>query len=319
MTPLLLAVALLTQPANQAAAKPISIGMVLEATGTVERKAADGKTHSLQPLDRVFAGDEIKTGVNAEALIVLFNDDHRERLKPSSIATLQRDGLQPATARESIASPSKASKLVADELKIKSDGRAAVFLLRGTSDTDKSQPPRVTPIRGSTVVSTRPSLEWAATAGATSYTVELQAAGSNRRIFSQRTAATRCDFPAASDELKRGRSFRWIVQPAGADGLQPTESEFSVTSAADAERLQSASELAKSASLADLMLAAAAFEDCGDYDAALHLFEQLAKLQPKQQAFPVRLAHYYRLGGHAAEAEKALQSAQALGYRPPAD
>jgi hypothetical protein len=298
------------------AAAPVAL--VLSAKGDVALQRGKGKPVRAGEASLLFAGDRLRAAKGAALTLVFLADGHRERLRPGAKALVGDKGCEPAGSVEQLASrkPSRAqlSSLRQHVRSIHaSGGRAAVGVLRSEPDGA----PAVTPMFGARVLTTHPTLTWAALPKAESYEVELRsgADGADERLlWRHSTTATSLPYPEEEDVLAPGLKYRWrvLARLKGAREQVVAESKFFVARKAQIAEAPGLRALAASADPADWLLAAAAYEAEGVYDRALPLYERLARQAPDNLDYQLALVRYYVRAGRKDEARKAQERVKAL-------
>jgi hypothetical protein len=302
--------------APSAGPAPKGVAMVLSAAGPVTVRRDKEETR-LGPGHLVAAGDRLRTGDGATALLLFLGDGHRERLTAGKTVVVQAKGCDPPGER--VAGPRLTPGQLQGLQELGRSGRGAVGVPRGDPS---SKPQPVYPLFGARVLSGRPELTWAAADGADSYLVEMfnGAEGEDKELlWTATTKQTRLGYPAGQKALEGGFLYRWRVTPtrAGRKGKATVLSEFFVMTSTDRKRLEGVDELVKGGAAADLLLAAALYEAHGAYGEALRTYERLAKLLPREPRVQLALANYYERAGLPERAATARRLAKQLGSDAP--
>jgi hypothetical protein len=292
--------------------------LVLSTKGQVALQRGKGKPGRAGEASLLFAGDRLRAAKGATLTLVFLADGHRERLRPGAKARVGDRGCEPDEAVERLEprKPSRAqlSSLLQHARSIHaSGGRVAVGVLR--SDADGA--PAVTPMFGARVLTTHPTLTWAALPKAEGYQVELLSGpdGADERVlWRHTTTATSLPYPEEEDVLAPGLKYRWrvVARLKGAREQVVAESKFFVARKAQIAEAPGLRALAASADLADWLLAAATYEAEGVYDKALPLYERLARQAPDNLDYQIALVRYYTRAGRQDRAQEARERVKAL-------
>jgi formylglycine-generating enzyme required for sulfatase activity len=74
------------------------VAMILEANGSVQLQRSGDKGRQPKPQTLLYAGDRLILGANANVQLIILNDMHKERLKPSTEVAIRRKGCEPGSA-----------------------------------------------------------------------------------------------------------------------------------------------------------------------------------------------------------------------------
>jgi hypothetical protein len=294
--------------------KPKAVAMVLEAPAeaTVQRGAAAAKP--LLEGDFLFPEDRLKAGKNA-VLVVFFKGGHSQRLLPGKQATVASTGCTPAAAVERIEAKRSKSTLAALSALQRSNS-AGVGVLR-SGFLDPNAPSRVQPIHGTYILTRRPAFSWPAAAGAKGYEVRLYPGGKDDRrpLWMASTSVPSLAFPKKQADLRHGITYYWKVTALFKDDREEElfEGKFIVPFETSWKRLEGVADLARGKDPNGWLLAAAIYEEAGAYNAALELYEKLARARPKQANYQRALGYYYRRAGWKKQADAAFKRARELG------
>jgi hypothetical protein len=301
------ALLLLSAPEPQAPA-----AMVLATQGTVNIEHDGRPARRLGVMDLLRPGDQLTSADDGHATLVFLSDGHRERLRASARATVGEKECTPASAVERLdASHDLTGAHLASLRELARSARAGVGVLRGEPPPT---PQAVTPMYGTTVISTRPTLSWPAAAGADSYTVELLRGDGRRLVWRETTRENRLPYPEQKPALHHAAKYLWRVTAHHDDdsGRRIVNSKFLVATQAEADDLARLRPLESSSNPADVLVAAVGYEAHGVYDEALKLYEKLAKQSPDAAAFQSVLANYYERAGLPDWAKAARERAEKL-------
>jgi hypothetical protein len=301
-----------------AAEPPPAVAMVLITKGDITVELAGAKPRRLGAAEMLRPGDRLAAGSDAEALLIFWEEERQERLKPKARATVGTKGCTPAEAVERI----DGKKLPAAQLDglrhLAPSGRRAGSDLR--RDRLPATPQLVTPLYDTTLLTNRPTLTWQPVEKADRYRVELWSGSGQRRIWRATTKEARLEYPPKEAALKPGTAYLWRVraQKAEAEDLgQVVDSKFSTATKPEGEELAALKPLVAGGDDANLLLAAVAYEDHGVYGEALAMYEKLAAKRPEEANYQLALANYYERGGRLKEAEAAREKAKKLGAEVP--
>jgi hypothetical protein len=292
---------------------PRWVGMAVTSRGAVALQRGKEKRR-LGAGDYLKPGDRLQAGPGGEAVLVFFHDGHSARLKPGREVVLTTTGCSPPDAVVRVAPAKKLTKALLSRLsEIGPSDRAGVVVGRGGPPPSRRV---VTPMFGSTVLTTRPSLSWQPTPGARSYRVELRTGEEGRTLLWRATTAKPAlKYPARQKPLEYSADYSWRVTallPGGKE-KRVVQSEFMVITEADVEEVAQVKALTRGDDPAGWLLAAVLYEQHGAYNEALPLYERLARQAPAEVNFHKALAVYYELAGRADLARKARERAEKLG------
>jgi tetratricopeptide (TPR) repeat protein len=299
---------------------PQPVGLVVAFKGAVALHRGQEKI-ALQGEDFVLPGDRLTTGKAGEALLLIFMDDHRERVKPDQAVTVGDKGCTPATAVEVIEAvrrPSKAQN--ARLLKHAQDASGANASLKVLRGAPEPRARLVRPLFGTRVLTDHPTLSWPPVPGAVEYRVELLGAaeGSHeRRIWRILTTATTLPYPEEEEVLVYGNMYRWRVTARlkGDEEKRAVESNFHIVRPEKLAGLRKLAVLASSDDPADWLQAVAEYQEAGVYDKALLLYEKLAARSPEAATYLQALAALYMRAGAKDQSEAARKKAEELARR----
>ena len=295
-------------PINKPARLPDSVAMVIDLSGkpTVVTVTGAGPAHRMQLLR---PGDQLRAE-NGQVKLIFLADKHFEIIKSSRV-TIGKLGCEPpdSVQRVKAAEPQNSSAL--DALR-KETGRSAAGFLRGRGVSSKS-PPRVTPSKGTVVLTDRPSFAWPAHNMATGYEIVLTADGSRQEVWRRKIATTTLAYPSDAPPLKHGRRYLWRVRHTDRpDDSTTLTSEFSVATQSEAEELKRPAIWGASQQPDKILLAAMTFGIYGANDEALRMFERLTMLAPDDSAIWEHYADFCGLAGRADDARRARERAKSL-------
>jgi hypothetical protein len=283
--------------------------MVLDCTGAVQVRPADGPPKRALVGDLLYPGERLVVPANGSATLAILSVGAKEQLRPGSEATI---GLQGCTPPEAVTRRMPQRSSVAWALKglrpALDDGRKAGVAFRGTEDLPEV-PPAVTPIFGSLVVSDRPALAWEAVAGTPGYRVRLLSSA-GRELWRAETKEPRLPYPEGREALQRGHVYRWEV--ADAEGRPVVASTFSVATQSQFRRLAELPAPDTVEDRAELLAAALACTKLGAYAEALATYERLARLAPEVTAYQAALADLYTRAGRLDAARRARAKAESM-------
>jgi hypothetical protein len=314
MLTLLLTSALCTM----AAEPPMAVAMVLTTKGDITLEQESAKPRRLGAGEMLRPGDRLRAGSGAEAVLIFWEEARQERLKPKAQATVGAKGCTPPDSVERV----KGKKLPAAQLDglrhLAPSGRRAGSDLR--RDRLPAMPQQVTPIYDAAVLTNRPTLTWQPVDKAERYRVELWSGNGQRRIWRATTTEARLEYPPKESALKPGTAYLWRVRAQKGEDEdlgQVVDSKFSTVTKPEGEELAALTPLVAGGDVADLLLAAVAYEDHGVYGEALAVYEKLVAKQPEEANYLLALANYYERGGRIKEAEAARAKAKKLGAEVP--
>jgi hypothetical protein len=306
--------------------KDPSVAMVVSMEAAVTMTARDGSKKSLRCAQMLVEGDRLTIPARGKLMLLIHKDKHREVIEASSevTVTLSPDGCMPATAvrrLEPVYGPSEVEYQKVGRLA--GSGKAA-----GTTFRDKklpAEPPAVTPLFGSVVLTPKPTLSWKSVPEVTGYEVRLyrgrldSLAPRDVPLWTARTSQTTLPYPPQQAPLELGSPYCWLVVVEGGAMAGKTiwRSQFTLWNKYQVEELEAAKRLAASSDSADLLLAALTYQEHHAYDEALKLFQRLAALRPEEPFFQAALADYYARAGRPQDADKALLRAKELKYEAP--
>jgi hypothetical protein len=301
------------------AAPDRKVAMVLGVSGavTVER---DGIARPVRVMDMLADHDRVTVPADGAAALVFLDDNHREWLQPNTRVAVGADGCTPPAAVKRGESVST-GLTYPDVARLCGTGPGAVVVVRDPRVV--KQPPAVTPLFGSTVLTGRPPLSWQPVGGAAGYQVRLvsgrldTAGVKEQTLWTAQTRVPRLPYPATEKPLAFGNSYSWHVLADMGDGaLVVVRSQFAVATRTEVADLARVRPLAARDEPADLLLAALTYHEYGVYDEALAAFERLARLRPREARFQTALADYYARAGRPEESVQALERALKLALTP---
>jgi tetratricopeptide (TPR) repeat protein len=302
---------LLLAPAAEPA-RPVAL--VVTAKGDVALHRGKDRV-PLRGADRLFPGDRLAAGTDADLTLLLLSGGRRERLKPGKAATVGAKGCTPADAVE----PSEGQRRLTEAqekglLKYARDAGegANLRVLRGDPD------PRarlVRPMSGSRVLTDHPTLTWPAVPGAVDYQVQMLsgAEGKEERVLWRLTTrATVLPYPEDEAVLKPGQKYRWrVTARLKGDAERPViEGKFFTAREEQTAALRPLRALAQSEDPVDWLTAVAAYEAAGAFDNALPLYEKLAARSPAAANYQLALAALYDRAGDKDKADAARRRAK---------
>jgi hypothetical protein len=301
---------------------PAEAALVLAVEGKVTaRPAAGGEPRRLAAGEALHVGDKLAAPADGAATLALLGSGRRVRFKKGQSATVVIEGLSPADAFEDLGPVRPAFRATLRNAAKKARGdRFAAVVPRGEPPHEGTEaPPPIAPIRGSYVASDRPTLSWKPDPGAKSYRVQLFDA-IEKPLWSATTEGSHLDYPADRPALARSRKHAWKVFAVSAGGEERPlwSGHFTVATAAGAKRQGELAEQARGDDPAEALPAALALEDYGAHDDVLRAYEHLARLAPREPAYPAALARSYQRAGRPEDAKAALRRAEDLGYMIPA-
>jgi hypothetical protein len=292
-------------------APPVALVLTVSGAITLEQKGV--KPCRLGAGDLLRPGDRLAAGPDAEALLVFWDEERYERLKPKARATVGAKGCKPVEAVERVEGKKLPPAQVESLRELGRSGRRAGADLRGRPP---ATPQRVTPLYGATVLTDRPAFTWRPAEKVDSYRVELWSGDGRRRLWRATTTAARLDYPPKEAALKPGLGYQWRVMARRGEDEDPdpvVDSKFSTATKTEAADLAAVKELAAGDNHADLLLAAVMYEEHGVYGEALAVYEKLAAKRPEEANFQLALGNYYERGGRSEEAAAARAKAKKLG------
>jgi len=295
--------------------KPVA--MVMRVEGGAQLLRGTAAAVPLRDMDLLLPGDRLNAGKGGTTLMV-FAPGHVERLRGSKVVTVGNDGCTPAADVERLkrALTPVNVKRITKLAHLAHSSRAGVGVLRGSEDPD---PPRVTPLHGSTVLTRRPTFPWPAEPGAIGYEVSLiTGEGADRRVeWTAGTDRPSLAYPSKKADLPQGEMRYWEVTARYGGNKEKTiiKSVFGVAAKSEQTHLASLRPLAEGEDPGGWVLAAVTYESYGVYGEALALYEKLAKNRPHQANLQRALASYYERGGHKEKAAAARKRAAELRSR----
>ncbi len=288
------------------AAKPV--GRFLEVTGKVRVLDVAGTPRDAEVFGSVYADEAVELPANSFA-VVSFRNGNCERISDVAKATIKESGVEPASAAKPVKLPTKAKKFVGDSLAELEKNAGGVTVTRSAGPV---KPPSiaVSPILGSTVLTTTPTFSWPATKDAKNYELVLKGARGEKRLWSLDTKETQVNY-AGAEKLREDKEYRWEV-------FVTLESlwngSFRIGTTEVREAAADLVELANDSEPPLVALAAIRLEELGLFAESIRQYERLVKLAPRRAEFPAALAELYDKAGRAADATKARELATQLGY-----
>jgi hypothetical protein len=294
--------------------RPRPAALVLDLTGSVQIRPADGPSKRAEVGDLLYPGERLSIPADGSAALAILGVGAQERIKPGSEATV---GPQGCTPPEAVVQRKAQPRGVAGTLKglrpAPDDARKAGASFRGTEDLPEA-PPAVTPIYGSVVASDRPAMAWGAVAGAKGYRVKLLSSA-GRGLWRAETQELRLDYPEGQEPLQRGYVYLWEVYDT--EGRQVAASTFSVATESQRKRLAELPAPEAGEDRAELLLAALAYTLLGAYTEALAIYERLARMAPEVSAYQEALASLYARAGRPEAARAARDRIERGSSRRP--
>lgn len=293
------------------AAKPI--GRFLEVKGDVRVLDVSGKPRPAEVFGSVYADESL--GLSADASVVIsFRSGACERISEVATATLKESGVEPITAAKPLKLPPKAKKLIGESLVELDKNTGGVTVTRSAVPV---RPPTidVSPIVGSTVLTSKPMFAWPVRKDAKSYELILKGARGDKRLWGTDTKANRAEY-SGSEKLKEDKEYRWEVFVTLAEGkVEPLcNGSFRIGTTETREAAAGLVELADDSEPPLVALAAIRLEELGLFAEAIQQYERLIKLAPRRAEFPAALSELYDKAGRTAEAAKSRELAKQLGF-----
>jgi hypothetical protein len=282
--------------------------MVLDRTGSVQIRPAEGPPQEAKVGDLLYPGERLVIPADGSATLAILGVGAQERIKPGSEAIV---GPQGCTPPQSVAKRKEQRPAVAGALKglrpAPDNPRKAGLGFRGTEDLPES-PPAVMPLYGAVVASDRPALAWKPTEGGQGYRVRLLSSA-GRELWRAETKEPRLAYPEGKEALERGYVYQWVVTDAESRPI--ATSTFSVATTSQFKKLAELPALVAGEDRAELITAALTYMKLGDYAEALATYERLARLTPEEPAYQATLADLYVRAGRPDEARAARARAEA--------
>jgi hypothetical protein len=289
----------------QARTRPAA--MVLDLTGSVQIRPAEGSPQRAEVGDLLYPGEWLSVPADGTATLAILGVGVQERIQPGSAATV---GPQGCTPPEAVAQRQEQRPAVAGALKglrpAPDNFRKAGLVSRGAEDLPET-PPAVTPIYGSVVASDRPALSWTPTEGAPGYRVRLLSSAS-RELRRAETKEPRLAYPEGQEALQRGYVYQWEVTDT--EGRPVTASTFSIATASQRKRLAELPAQEAEEDRAESLATALTYTKLGAYAEALASYERLARLAPEVPAYQKALVDLYTRAGRPESARAARAKAQ---------
>ena len=302
---------LLTSNTLAEAAKPV--GRFLEVAGKVRVLDVAGKPRDAEVFGSVYADESLELAANASA-VVSFRNGNCERISDVAKATIKESGVEPASAAKPIKLPTKAKKLVGDSLAELEKNAGGVTVTRSEGPV---RPPSiaVSPIPGSTVLSTMPAFSWPATKDAKSYELILKGARGEKRLWTIDTKTNQVEY-SGTEKLRDDKEYRWEVFVTLAEGkVEPLcNGSFRIGTAETREAAADLVEIADDTEPPLVALAAIRLEELGLFAESIRQYERLVKLAPRRAEFPAALSELYDKAGRTADAAKSRELATQLGF-----
>ena len=293
------------------AAKPV--GRILEVAGKVRVLDVDGKPRDAEVFGSVYADETLELPANASA-VVSFRNGNCERISDAAKATIKESGVEPASAAKPIKVSAKAKKLIGDSLAELEKSAGGVTVTRSTGPV---RPPAlaISPILGSTFLSTMPTFSWPATKGATNYELVLKGARVEKRLWAIDTTDISVNY-TGTEKLREDKEYRWEVLVTLETGKVELlcNGSFRIGTAETRESAADLVDLAEDSEPPLVALAAIRLEELGLFAESIRQYERLVKLAPRRAEFPAALAELYDKAGRTADATKARELAIQLGY-----
>ncbi len=211
--------------------------LVLSAQGTINLTQDAKPARRLGVMDLLRPGDHLAAAGDGQATLVFLSDGHRERLKGAVQVTVGEKECMPTSAVERLdASHDLTGAHLASLSELARSARAGVGVLRGELPPT---PQAVTPMYGSTVLDTRPTLSWPAVPGADSYTVELFRGNVQHLVWRETTREDHLPYPEQRMPLHHAAKYLWRVTAhhGGESGKRIVTSKFLVATQTEADEL----------------------------------------------------------------------------------
>ena len=276
MLPLLLAALMAAQ--DPIPDRPPPVAMVVEVTGKPTRLVA-GVSKPARRLDMLRAGDRVASGTGGGLTIVFVSNGHLEKLSEgASIVVREVGGGDVKGKVERL--PSTLSE---PNLKALREKLCSGTIGGGVFRSGDPPRPAVGPVDGTVVPTAKPTLRWAAVAGAARYRVELlsgAAIGGEKILWTREASATELPYPVDAPGLTRLRLYRWRVSVVTADGnesLVIKESRFLVGPAELEAQAAALTKLVREGDPAEQLLAAVVLESLGLLDELYPFYTRLAE------------------------------------------
>lgn len=312
---LLLAVPLLNAPADPPSRDPVA--MVLSARGAATITTPK-LTRRAEEMDTLYPQDRLFTPAGGQVLLSILVDRRQERTRPGTTVTVTAAGCRPKKDVERIAERRAAGIDLRGLRGLAGTGRAAAVVARGAPEPPRDpelpeNPPRITPMWDSALLDARPTFRWERREGATAYRFRLRDAAGVVR-WEAAASGAELAYPQDRPPLEAAR-YTWEAAALLSDvGTRVANGRFSVLDGQVVAALNALRPGPGEQDRAELLLFAAALQQHRAYEAALAVFERLARQAPDVPAYQAALADYYARAGREPESRRALQLANDL-YR----
>ncbi len=271
---------------------PARVARVMDVRGAVQIQSAEGPSCAAALLDPLVRGDRLTVPADGGATLLFFETGAKVRVKAGTTVTIGLAGCEPPEAVTRLKSVSRSVATTLRGLRSPSGQEFGTTSLREAREPNGPEPPAVTPIDSSTVVSERPSLSWKARPDVKTYRVRLRVGGSDRQLWTAEASEPRLAYPPGEAPLRRGRVYLWQVSDQ--QGRPLVSGRFTVATGPEATKLGEFDHLARSDDPADLLAAAVVYLDHRVDDQALLVYERLTELAPSEPQHVEMLADLYR-------------------------
>ena len=257
---------------NQAVAAPV--GMAAQVKGSPQIKAG-AAWKPLRLLQRLQAGDTVRCGTGAEAVIVLFGYGHRYKIAAGQEGTVRATAVAGATAMGGLSGPSTRVAMALG------GSRSGAFMARPAVRQHgplSVQTPE--PMRGWMPEGER-RFQWDAIPNAAQYSFTLFDRN-DAVLWNARVTEPNAEYPAEFPALRSRQPYVWRVTATGKTGRLVPDSSWGIVtflSKADADQMtQEAEELQKQArekpdDLTPLVLLAELYRTYGVHEKVLTVLE----------------------------------------------
>ncbi|MGD0898201.1 MAG: hypothetical protein ABR915_10225 [Thermoguttaceae bacterium] len=287
---------------------------VLETKGKVVVKPKGDDSRELAPLDTVYLDEKVVLVSGSSAVLAFRADGHIERLSQPGEVVVTKTGCDPKTGVEVLEAPERHKKLVsATVMSLHPRGSAGVTIFR-SAGPGKPPPMRISPVRGSTILTERPRLAWSAVPDAVRYEVAVKV---DPKGWGMTTKETQADYPG-DPPLKPGSLHEWLVTVTLADGTtrHACEGEFTVATEEQRARAADLKPLATGTDVAYLALAAVWYDENNMIPEAVAAYERLVSLEPGVAVFHFALSRLYMREERPADSQKAYARGRQLKPLP---
>lgn len=303
--------------------RPAMLTSIRGSVEVIEKGASTWKKPGLMAL--LNTGDTLRTGQGAAATVVFFQDGHREKMCPQTVAEVHANALRPIGGKRVVvprggkepALPTKAVIALQGGAKLRLGGaglagRPGAVGVRGLTELCLLSP------LGSKLRSGRPTFAWTTVAGADAYRIVVKEP-SGTVALERRLTQARLPYPSDLPALRPGVLYSWSVEAlAGDQPVAQAGSRFGVLAPESLARLRQEETALRSVAEAEIgdttgpILLSRLYQEYGLAGDAIQQLERAISLAPEEPSLHEELGELCRVVGWETAAQRHLQRAGEL-------